>query len=51
MNRKLILSSPLLGAALAASPAKAADKAAAVDLNVQKWYGNAIGYSGCLAEV
>jgi exo-beta-1,3-glucanase (GH17 family) len=46
MNSKLILSSLLMGAALVAAPAKAADKAPAVDLTVQKWYGNAIDYSG-----
>jgi exo-beta-1,3-glucanase (GH17 family) len=46
MNRKLILSSLLLGAALVAAPAKAVHKAPAVDLTVQKWYGNAIDYSG-----
>lgn len=46
MNKKLILSSLILGAALAATPAKAADKAPKPDLTVQKWYGNAIDYSG-----
>ena len=46
MNKKLILSSLLLGAALVAAPAKAADQAPTPDLTVQKWYGNAIDYSG-----
>jgi exo-beta-1,3-glucanase (GH17 family) len=46
MNSKLILSSLLLGAALAAASAKAADKAPKPDLTVQKWHGNAIDYSG-----
>ena len=46
MNKKLILSSLLLGAALVAAPAQAADQAPTPDLTVQKWYGNAIDYSG-----
>jgi exo-beta-1,3-glucanase (GH17 family) len=46
MNKKLILSSLLLGAALVAAPAKAADQAPTPDLTVQKWHGNAIDYSG-----